>query len=76
MFGRWTLRPVGGKGGSEYGVVVIWFDSRRGCLCVGCRCAGGFDFEEFGLYIVQVGKTTRASNWSILEVAVGHGVDF
>ena len=67
---------MGGKGGSEFGDVVIWFDSRQGCLSVGCRCTGGLDFEEFGLYIVQVGKTTRASDRGIPKVAVGHCVDF
>ena len=65
-----------GKGGSEVGVVVIWFYSRRRFIDTGGCCTRGLDCQEFGLDIIKVRETKGTSDRDITKVAVGCSVDF
>ena len=51
-------------------VIVVEFDCGQSGLDTGRRRHGGLDCLEFGLDIIEVGKTTGASNGGIKKVTI------
>ncbi len=50
--------------------IVVGFNCDRSGFHTGRHCQGGLNCQEFGLDIIEVGKTTGASNGGIKKVAI------
>ena len=57
-------------------IIVIRFNCSWSLVENGRHCRRGLDRQEFGLDVIEVGKTACTSNWGVTKVAVGGSVNF